>query len=52
MKKINLEWVFFTVSGAILTTIAIELYKKHKAQKLELKNKAAIPTELLIIEKL
>lgn len=52
MKKVNLEWVFFTVTGAILATIAVELYKKHKAQKLELENKAAIPKELLIIEKL
>ena len=52
MKKISAEWLFFTVAGAVVATIAVDIFRKHKAQKLALENKAATPKEILIIDKL
>lgn len=52
MKKLNLEFILFTVAGAILGTVAVEVYKKQKARAEAEKAKSQVPNELLIIEKL
>jgi hypothetical protein len=52
MKKITFEWVLFTVGGAILGAIAVDAYRKAKADAAKAKAEAAKPDEILLIEKL
>jgi hypothetical protein len=52
MKKITFEWVLFTVGGAILGAIAVDAYRKAKADAAKAKAEAAKPDEIVIIEKL
>ncbi len=52
MKKLNLEFILFTVAGAIIGNIAVDQYRKHKARMAAEKAQKAVPNELLIIEKL
>ena len=52
MKGNYLEWILITAGSAIVGALAVEAYKKHKARLEAEKAKAAIPNEILIIEKL
>jgi hypothetical protein len=52
MRKITFEWVLFTVGGAILGAIAVDAYRKAKADAAKAKAEAAKPDEIVIVEKL
>jgi hypothetical protein len=52
MKKGYLEWLLLTAGGAIIGAIAVEQYRKYKADKAAEALTAAKPKEIVIIEKL
>jgi ABC-type hemin transport system substrate-binding protein len=52
MKKGYLEWLLLTAGGAIIGAIAVERYKKYRADKAAEALAAAKPKEIVIIEKL
>lgn len=52
MKKNYLEWAILTAGGAIVATLAVDAFRKHRAKQKEDKLKAAKPKEIVIIEKL
>jgi hypothetical protein len=52
MKQGTLQWLLYTVGGAIVGAIAVDYYRKHKADKEAAKVQAAKPDEIVIIEKL
>ena len=52
MKQGTLEWLLYTVGGAIVGAIAVDYYRKHKADKEAAKAQAAKPQEIVILENL
>jgi hypothetical protein len=52
MKKLTFEWILFTVGGAIIGAIAVDAYRKAKAEAAKAEAEAAKPDEILLIEKL
>ena len=52
MKKDYLEWLLLTAGGAIIGVIAVERYRKYKADKAAEALKASKPKEIVIIEQL
>jgi hypothetical protein len=52
MKKLSLEWILFTVGGAILGAMAVDAYRKAKAEAAKAEAEAAKPDEIVIVEKL
>ena len=52
MKKGYLEWLLLTAGGAIIGAIAVEQYRKYKADKASEALKASKPKEIVIIDQL
>lgn len=52
MKSNYLNWFIATAAGAIVGTIAVEAYKKHRARIAAEKAASSNPKEILILEKL
>jgi hypothetical protein len=52
MKQGTLQWLLYTVGGAIVGAIAVDYYRKHKADSAAAKAQAAKPQEIVILEKL
>ncbi len=52
MKQGTLQWLLYTVGGAIVGAIAVDYYRKHKEDQKARAAAAAKPDEVVIIEKL
>lgn len=52
MKQGTLQWLLFTVGGALVGAIAVDYYRKYKADSAAAKAQAAKPDEIVILEKL
>jgi hypothetical protein len=52
MKQGTLQWLLYTVGGAIVGAIAVDYYRKHKEDQKARAANAAKPDEIVIIEKL
>ena len=52
MKQGTLQWLLYTVGGAILGAIAVDYYRNYKADKEAAKAQAAKPQEIVILENL
>jgi len=52
MKQGTLQWLLYTVGGAIVGAIAVDYYRKHKEDQKAMSDTAAKPDEIVIIEKL
>ena len=52
MKQGTLQWLLYTVGGAIVGAIAVDYYRNYKADKEAAKAQAAKPQEIVILEKL
>ncbi len=52
MKQGTLQWFLYTVGGAIVGAIAVDYYRKHKADKEAARLQAEKPKEIVILEKL
>ena len=52
MKQGTLEWFLFTIGGAIVGAVAVDYYRKYKADSAAAKAQAAKPDEIVILEKL
>ena len=52
MKTNYFNWFIATAAGAIVGTIAVEAFKKHRARMADEKARKAVPNEILIIDKL
>jgi hypothetical protein len=52
MKQGTLQWLLYTVGGAIVGAIAVDYYRKHKEDQKARAAAAAKPDEIVIIEKL
>jgi hypothetical protein len=52
MKQGTLQWLLYTVGGAIVGAIAVDYYRKHKEDQKARAAADAKPDEVVIIEKL
>jgi len=52
MKQGTLQWFLFTIGGAIVGAVAVDYYRKYKADSAAAKAQAAKPQEIVILEKL
>jgi uncharacterized membrane protein YebE (DUF533 family) len=52
MKQGTLQWLLYTVGGAIVGAIAVDYYRNYKADSAAAKAQAAKPQEIVILEKL
>lgn len=52
MKQGTLQWLLFTVGGAIVGAMAVDYYRKNKALREAAKAQSAKPDEIIILEKL
>jgi len=52
MKQGTLQWFLYTVGGAIVGAMAVDYYRKYKADKEAAKAQASKPQEIVILEKL
>jgi hypothetical protein len=52
MKQGTLQWFLFTIGGAIVGAVAVDYYRKYKADSAAAKAQAAKPDEIVILEKL
>jgi hypothetical protein len=52
MKQGTLQWLLYTVGGAIVGAIAVDYYRKHKEDQKARAAAAVKPDEIVIIEKL
>jgi len=52
MKQGTLQWFLFTIGGAIVGAMAVDYYRKYKADSAAAKAQAAKPQEIVILEKL
>jgi hypothetical protein len=52
MKQGTLQWLLFTVGGALVGAIVVDYYRKNKADSAAAKAQAAKPQEIVILEKL
>lgn len=52
MKQGTLQWFLFTIGGAIVGAVAVDYYRKYKADSAADKAQAAKPQEIVILEKL
>ena len=52
MKQGTLQWLLYTVGGAIVGAIAVDYYRNYKADQKAAAANAKKPDEVLIIEKL
>lgn len=52
MKQGTLQWLLFTVGGAIIGAMAVDYYRKNKALREAAKAQEAKPDEIIILEKL
>ena len=52
MKQGTLQWFLFTVGGAIIGAMAVDYYRKNKADREAAKEQAAKSNETIILENL
>jgi len=52
MKQGTLQWFLYTIGGAIVGAVAVDYYRKYKADSAAAKAQAAKPQEIVILEKL
>jgi len=52
MKQGTLQWLLYTIGGAIVGAVAVDYYRKYKADSAAAKAQAAKPDEIVILEKL
>jgi hypothetical protein len=52
MRPGTLQWLLYTVGGAIVGAIAVDYYRKYKTEKQANVAQAAKPKEIVILEKL
>jgi len=52
MKQGTLQWLLYTVGGAIVGAIAVDYYRNYKADQKARAATAAKPQEIVILEKL
>ena len=52
MKQGTLQWLLFTVGGALVGAIVVDYYRNYKADQKARAATAAKPDEVVIIEKL
>lgn len=52
MKQGTLQWLLYTVGGAIVGAIAVDYYRKYKSDQKAAQATALKPDEIVIIEKL
>jgi len=52
MKQGTLQWLLYTIGGAIVGAIAVDYYRKNKADKEAARLQAEKPKEIVILEKL
>ena len=52
MKQGTLQWLLYTVGGAIVGAMAVDYYRKNKADKEAARLQAEKPKEIVILEKL
>lgn len=52
MKQGTLQWLLFTVGGAIVGAMAVDYYRKNKALREAAKKQDAKSNETIILEKL
>jgi len=52
MKTGTLQWLLFTVGGAIVGAMAVDYYRKNKALREAAKAQDAKSDEIIILEKL
>ena len=52
MKQGTLQWLLYTVGGAIVGAIAVDYYRNYKADQKARAATAAKPQEIVILENL
>jgi hypothetical protein len=52
MKQGTLQWFLFTIGGAIVGAVAVDYYRKYKADSAAAKAQASKPQEIVILENL
>ena len=52
MKQGTLQWLLYTVGGAIVGAIAVDYYRNYKSDQKARAATAAKPDEIVVIEKL
>ena len=52
MKQGTLQWLLYTVGGAIVGAVVVDFYRNYKADQKARAATAAKPDEVVIIEKL
>ena len=52
MKQGTLQWLLFTVGGALVGAIVVDFYRNYKADQKAAAANAAKPQEIVILEKL
>jgi len=52
MKQGTLQWLLFTVGGALVGAIVVDYYRKNKADKEAPTVQAEKPKEIVILEQL
>ena len=52
MKQGTLQWLLFTVGGALVGAVVVDFYRNYKADQKARAATAAKPDEVVIIEKL
>jgi len=52
MKQGTLQWLLYTVGGAIVGAIAVDYYRKYKEDQKARAATASKPDEIVILEKL